>query len=82
MTDDDRKIMRRLFDRYDTKGWEPQERNHPFIVRAIAAGYLRRLNGRCGFEAFRDSHIAFTEAGAEAMAGAAIVAVVTETRAA
>lgn len=50
------------------KAWEPKDPRGAFFDRMIAAGYLKRVDGRCGFEAFKDSMIAWTDAGRAAMA--------------
>ncbi len=63
----DLRLLRLLFAKNDGNPWEPPSTDHPFFDRAIYAGYLRRVDGRCGFERFKDSHVCFTEAGKAAL---------------
>lgn len=59
--------LRKLHARYGSKAWEPGNPFHPWIDTMIEAGFLRRLDGRCGFEAFKDAMLIFTQAGHMAM---------------
>lgn len=61
MLDDDVRVLRTIFSRTGGRPFEPNDRRHPMIARAIAGGYLRWVDGRCGFERFRNSHLAFTD---------------------
>ncbi len=56
-----------LFRKSKGEPWEPNNPKHPFFDKAIKAGYLRRADGRCGFERFKDSFVAWTEAGHNAL---------------
>lgn len=68
LTDSDVALLRRIYAHTGGKAWEPKAGTHlPFFDRAIAAGYVRRVDGRCLFERFKDSHIAFTHAGHAAL---------------
>lgn len=67
ISDKDMETLVECFRRSEGNGWEPQNPRHPFFDRMIEAGYLRRSDGRCGFERFKDSHIVFTDAGREAI---------------
>lgn len=60
-------ILRDLFEKVGGEAWEPKNPRHAFIARMVEAGFLRRLDGRCGFEAFRDSHVGWTAAGLAAV---------------
>lgn len=57
--------LRQLWDGTKGKAWEPGKlaatdaRFDPYV----RAGYLKRVDGRCGFERFKDSMLAWTEAG-------------------
>lgn len=59
--------LARCFEQYGGHGWEPKDTQAPAIVWAIEEGFLRRLDGRCLFEAFKDSHVGWTLAGRMAM---------------
>lgn len=50
-------------DRFDPKGWEPPNPNSPLVCALVEKGLARRADGRCGFEAFKDSFIVPTELG-------------------
>jgi hypothetical protein len=52
-----------------TKGeaWEPPNPRTPVIDRLVGAGYLKRTDGRIGFERIRDGMLAWTDAGRQAM---------------
>lgn len=56
-------LAQRIYARTQGQAFEPRDTQHPEIIRLIAAGYLRRTDGRCGFERFKDSHVAWTPAG-------------------
>lgn len=60
-------ILLKCFVNYDGRGWEPKDTNAPTILWAIEEGYLKRADGRCMFEAFKDSHVTWTLAGRQAM---------------
>ena len=47
--------------------WEPPQPQHPLILELIAEGYVKRVDGRCGFERFKDSHLAWTAAARAAL---------------
>lgn len=66
LDDRDMQRLRKLFAEYP-RGWEPKDPTHPFFDRAIAAGYIKRADGRFFFEAMKDTHIVFTEAGKVAL---------------
>jgi hypothetical protein len=51
-----------LYRRTNGGAWEPRDPNHPAILELITSGYLRRVDGRCGFERFKDSMCAWTDA--------------------
>lgn len=68
ISQNDHDILKAIFRKTGGGAWEPPDLKHPFIARSIAAGYLRRLDGRCGLEAIKDSHVGFTDAGREAFA--------------
>lgn len=60
--------------RYATKlfvvepnAWEPANPKHPVVVQLVDAGYLKRVDGRCGFEAFKESMVKWTDAGRAAV---------------
>jgi hypothetical protein len=57
-----------LWTRSGGKCWSPRNPNNPRIVQLIEAGYLRRSDGRCGFERFKDSHVVWTDAARLAFA--------------
>lgn len=62
--------MARLWDRTGGKAWEPPNTKHEIIEWGVANGYLRRVDGRCMFERFKDSHVTWTEAAKVAFGAA------------
>jgi hypothetical protein len=61
-------VLRECWRRSPGKAWEPQGGTAtPLIRKFIEAGYLRAVDGRCGFEKFKDSMVTWTEAGKAAM---------------
>lgn len=59
----DLKVLRAIHVKTEGKSWEPPDPRHPFVLRMLDAGLLERRDGRFMFERFKDSHLAFTEAG-------------------
>lgn len=52
------------------QAWEPTIGNKsPIVCDLVEAGYLRRVKMRCGFEAFGEVGIMWTEAAHEAFGG-------------
>ena len=49
--------------RFVDKGWEPNDPFASVIIEMIDAGLFTRADGRCGFEAFKDSFIVPTPLG-------------------
>lgn len=68
LTDKDLAALRTLWARTKGEAWEPPDPNYPWLVAMIDEGFIRRVDGRCGFEKFKDSMIAWTEAGRTALA--------------
>lgn len=68
MTEADANLLAKCWEKSGGRAWEPRDPKSPFFDRMIEAGYLRREDGRCGFEAFKDSHITWTEAGRDKFA--------------
>jgi hypothetical protein len=64
----DREHLVILFEKSNGQAWEPPAPNHPWLVKLIDAGYLKRCDMRCGFEAFKDSGVTWTQAGRDAIA--------------
>lgn len=57
-------MLRVLSDsRFNPKGWEPRDPFAPTMNAMVELGLFRRANGRCGFEAFKDSFVVPTELG-------------------
>jgi hypothetical protein len=52
-----------VFEKTGGKAWEPPSPQFPWIERMVAAGFLRRCDMRCGFEAFKATGLTFTDAG-------------------
>jgi hypothetical protein len=52
-----------LLEKTGGKAWEPPAPRYPWIVKMIDAGFLKRCDMRCGFEAFKDTGLRFTDAG-------------------
>ncbi len=60
--------LEKLWRRTSGKGWEPASgTQNPLIQSAVKKGYLRIVDGRCGFERFKDSHVVWTEAARTAL---------------
>lgn len=67
ISENDEILLRNLYEKSKGKAWEPRDPSSKFLKRMVDAGYLRRVDGRCGFERFKDSHIAWTELGLKEM---------------
>lgn len=67
ISDYDRRNLNEMWRRTKGEAWEPQNPRHELLERLIAAGYIKRVDGRCGFERFKDAMIAWTDAGRAAM---------------
>ena len=67
ISDCDRRCLVKMWKGTKGEAWEPGNPKHELFDRLIAAGYLKRVDGRCGFERFKESMIAWTNAGREAM---------------
>jgi hypothetical protein len=52
-----------LLNRTQGRAWEPPAPNHPWLRKLTEAGVLRRCDMRCGFEAFKETGLEWTEAG-------------------
>jgi hypothetical protein len=53
----------------ERQAWEDRPRRTiRGSVKLIDAGYLKRCDMRCGFEAFKDSGVTWTQAGRDAIA--------------
>lgn len=50
-------------ERFDPKGWEPANPKSLLLSSMVDKGLFRRANGRCMFEAFKDSFIVPTPLG-------------------
>lgn len=70
LTGEDEAVLRKAFVHSGGRAWEPANPAHSFFDRAIHAGYLRRVDGRFGFERFKDSMVDWTDAGRAAIAKA------------
>lgn len=46
---------------------EPPNPMHSLWIKCIDLGYIKRADGRCMFERFKDSHVVLTPAGREAV---------------
>jgi hypothetical protein len=60
--------LRTLWEKTGGRAWEPPAPGYPWIVRMIEAGFVRRVDMRCGFEAMKDAGLAFTDAGRRVLA--------------
>jgi hypothetical protein len=63
----DLKLLESLFELSGGKAWSPADPRADWLTTVIAAGYLVRCNMRCGFEAFRETGLRFTDAGRRAI---------------
>lgn len=63
----DREALEKLWNATGGKAWEPPDPQHPKVLELLAAGYVRRVDGRCGFERFKDSMLTWTDAGRAAL---------------
>lgn len=62
------KLLRECWRRSGGKAWEPSRiKGHPFFDWATEAGYLKVVDGRCGFEKIKDAMVSWTDAGRIAM---------------
>jgi hypothetical protein len=48
---------------FDPKGWEPPDPFSALCTSLVDLGLFNRADGRCGFEAFKDSFIVPTDLG-------------------
>ncbi|MGY3581900.1 hypothetical protein ACVIGB_000028 [Bradyrhizobium sp. USDA 4341] len=67
MTDRERVQLYEVWKLTKGESWEPPNPRTPVIDRLVGAGYLRRTDGRIGFERIRDGMLAWTDAGRQAM---------------
>jgi cold shock CspA family protein len=64
---DDLQLLKRLWKEYHETPWEPANPYMKFFDRMIEIGFIRRMDGRIGFEKMKDIFIQFTEVGQDAM---------------
>lgn len=68
LTERELSVLRTCFERFGAKGWEPRGgTNTPIIRKFVETGYLKIIDGRCGFERLKDAMVTFTEAGRTAL---------------
>lgn len=67
ITQKDKDHLLILFAKTKGEAWEPPVPKFPWLITLIEAGYLKRCDMRCGFEAFKDSGVTWTEAGRQAV---------------
>ena len=53
--------VQRLWDRSKGKAWEIQDARAPQLETLISAGWVKKVDGRCGFELLKDAMLAWTE---------------------
>lgn len=53
--------IRRVWKMFGRRAWEPVNPQSNAIKHYVENHVLERVDGRCGFEAFKDSHVKFTE---------------------
>lgn len=69
LSERDMATLRECWRRSPGKAWEPNGGTSSNIIRRfVDAGYLRIVDGRCGFERFKDAMVTWTEAGRSALA--------------
>jgi hypothetical protein len=54
-------FRKRIWRRTGGLSWEPPDPRHPLILELISEGYVKRVDGRWGYERFKDSHLAWTD---------------------
>lgn len=59
--------LRRAYRESGGKAYEPRNITGPSVKLAIAAGYVRLVDGRCGFERLKDAMLDWTDAGRKAL---------------
>lgn len=60
--------LKKLFERSGGKGWEPPcGAKDPNITELVRRGYLKIVDGRCGFERMKDAMVIWTDAGRSAL---------------
>nr|WP_312970655.1 hypothetical protein [Brucella intermedia] len=70
LTEREMSVLRTCFEQFGAKGWEPRGgTNTPIIRKFVETGYLKVIDGRCGFERLKDAMVTFTEAGRQALKG-------------
>jgi hypothetical protein len=60
-------IIRKLWGLTKGKSWEPPNPRSQFVEKLIQGGWVKRVDGICGFERFKDSMLAWTDAGRAAL---------------
>ena len=61
LSDGEKQVMGNA--RFVDKGWEPPNPFAPILCRLVEKRLFTRADGRCGFEAFKDSFIVPTDLG-------------------
>lgn len=54
--------VRKLYLRTEGKAFEPRDPSAPTVGRLIDEGYVRRVDGRVGFERLKDAMLTWTQA--------------------
>ncbi|MTK12675.1 MAG: hypothetical protein F8N39_11500 [Clostridiaceae bacterium] len=68
LTDPEINVLKEAYRRVSGRAWAPYDPHHPTICNAIAAGYLRRVDGLIGCEVIKGQCVAWTQAGRAAIA--------------
>lgn len=63
----DKQNLRHLWKRTNGESWEPGNPRLPMFDRMIAAGFLKRADGRFLYEAMRDAFLVWTQEAKEEM---------------
>lgn len=64
LSDREQATLAECWRRSGGKAWEPRGGTNTLSVRKyVEAGYLKVVNGRCGFELLKDAMVDWTEAG-------------------
>jgi hypothetical protein len=64
LTEKEISVLKQCFIRSKGEAWEPPSgTNTNFFDKCVTTGYLKVVDGRCGFELLKNAMVAWTEAG-------------------
>ena len=67
LSEQDREQLHKVWKLTGGRAWEPKDPRLPVITRMVDEGYIKRVDGRVGFELIRNGMLSWTDAGRQAM---------------